>query len=57
MVLGPLPPGTTVTVAEGRVITLLWVRVLGFVTALVIAWWLLPFGRLWPAASAARAAC
>ena len=37
MVLGPLPAGASVTVAEGRVATLLWIRVLGFGAALLIA--------------------
>ena len=49
LVLGSLPPGALVTVSETRVDRLLWIRVLGFVAALLIAWRLIPFSRLRPA--------
>ena len=46
LVLGPLPPGALVTVSETRVDRLLWLRVLGFFAALLIAWRIIPFNRL-----------
>jgi len=45
LLLGPLPSGATAMVTEGRVATLLWMRVLGFVLVLAIVWWLVQFGR------------
>jgi hypothetical protein len=48
LVLGPLPPGAIVTVSETRVDVLLWIRILGFAAALLIAWRLIPFGRSQP---------
>lgn len=49
--LGPLPPGATVTVSETRVDRLLWLRALGFAAALLIAWRVIPFNRLRPVAT------
>jgi len=46
LVLGPLSPGAMVTISEARVDVLLWIRVLGFAAALLIAWRLIPFDRL-----------
>jgi hypothetical protein len=48
-VLGPLPPGALVTVSETRADRLLWLKALGFVAALLIAWRIIPFNRLRPA--------
>jgi len=50
LVLGPLPPGARVTVSDTKVGGLLWLRVLGFVAALLITWRLIPFIRWRPAA-------
>ena len=44
--LGPLPPGALLTVSETWVDRLLWLRILGFVAALLIAWRISPFNRL-----------
>lgn len=49
LVLGSLPSGALVTVSETWVDRLLWLRILGFVAALLIAWRIIPFNRLRPA--------
>jgi hypothetical protein len=50
LVVGPLPPGALVTVSETKVDRLLWLRMLGFVAALLLAWRIVPFNR-WRAAT------
>jgi hypothetical protein len=47
LVLGPLPPGGIVTVTQSKVDVLLWTRLLGFFTALLLIWRGVPlFARL-----------